>query len=1215
MKGLRFFVLVSGLLGAAQPALAAVTATGDVIPLGDGFVALGDVDLSGQNLTVGDTALGTVNVSSGDTLTSTSTRIGFTPTGDGAVNVTGAGSTLDVTNFLFVGREGQSVLDITDGGLVQAGRGRIAWGAGSSADVDLSGVGSTLRVTRELSIGGAPNADGGSATTDLETDGTRLYVGDFDPATFDALADPSLTAVVVSDTDGDGGDLFLRNGAALNAVVGLFANGVVVAGLNGGETGLIRLTGAGTQAATVETFVGLNGSGTLNVFEDARYGSVRVIAGFGQGSTGEINVASGGQLVTTERVLLGIDPDNTEDPAGSATLKVAADARFYVGENDATAAPNGLVIDHGARGLPGPDDGLYVGNGSTAVSDGLAVIGLSSASASSVDVTDAGSRWTHTGNMVIGDAGSGDLDIRVNASVVTTNALVGRQAGSDGLLDLFGGNSLGDVATFQATERLVLGGDLVGGVAVPGGTAEARMVSNGKLIVGDDVPGTASNGTTLLVTKLNGQPGGELDAIQSPILSEGNTIIGYHPDETGRVRLRGVGATLSTGGTNYIGLMGTAVVEVRDQAILDDSGAETSMVGAMPGSHGTLIVDGEDSFWFTGPMDVPASVGYEGAGVLHVTGGGQTQHAGSLLIASDPGSSGDVTTTGSGSPTLRSTITVGEDLHVGGKATGVGGVAVLSVEGGSLVDVANHTVLWNQGTINLRGGELKTGSLDFRGGAVNFEFGTLRLTDPAGTSLTYGLAQQLFGTSQPTIGPNQTLITEGPTDVLVPITIDGGTLDIHTPSSLSFVDFRTGTLRISKAKPRVGDTSLFDRRLTAELGQRYEFDSEDRFRVFPDGAIELRGGTVAVRDALGLENEGRVEGFGVIEGQVLNRSSGQITVRAGERMTFVGLIGDGLDTIINDGGITLLGGELDVHGPFSTGVSGALVGEDATIRSERLFNAGSLAFTSGHSRVYGDVLNSNRVIVSGDASVTFFDDFNNLATTQVSSGATAVFFNLFGNGPTGTGTIFLEADLRPGFSPGAFTFGGDVTFGAGSRTEIELAGLTPETEHDIVAIDGQLSLGGTLEVLLIDDATGETFAPSYGDVFEIVSAAGGLTGDYSAIDLPDLGQVLDWHVGRDNTSIALSVVAALPGDFNLDGFVDAGDFSVWRDTLGEEGVGLFADGDLDGRVTVADYEIWRANFGGSLDSAPAGNVPEPAAAMMLLTYAGCLAARIRRARA
>lgn len=59
----------------------------------------------------------------------------------------------------------------------------------------------------------------------------------------------------------------------------------------------------------------------------------------------------------------------------------------------------------------------------------------------------------------------------------------------------------------------------------------------------------------------------------------------------------------------------------------------------------------------------------------------------------------------------------------------------------------------------------------------------------------------------------------------------------------------------------------------------------------------------------------------------------------------------------------------------------------------------------------------------------------------------------------------------------------------------------------------------------------------------------------------------------------------LPGDYNQDGEVNAADYTLWRDTLGDSVIPFeLADGDGDGIVGSGDYQVWRSNFGSSLPS-------------------------------
>jgi hypothetical protein len=69
------------------------------------------------------------------------------------------------------------------------------------------------------------------------------------------------------------------------------------------------------------------------------------------------------------------------------------------------------------------------------------------------------------------------------------------------------------------------------------------------------------------------------------------------------------------------------------------------------------------------------------------------------------------------------------------------------------------------------------------------------------------------------------------------------------------------------------------------------------------------------------------------------------------------------------------------------------------------------------------------------------------------------------------------------------------------------------------------------------------------------------------------------------------------GDFNHDGFVNAADYTVWRDTAGSIQV-LAADGDGTRLVDGADYTLWSNNYVAS--GATGTAVPEPASALAAL---------------
>lgn len=91
-----------------------------------------------------------------------------------------------------------------------------------------------------------------------------------------------------------------------------------------------------------------------------------------------------------------------------------------------------------------------------------------------------------------------------------------------------------------------------------------------------------------------------------------------------------------------------------------------------------------------------------------------------------------------------------------------------------------------------------------------------------------------------------------------------------------------------------------------------------------------------------------------------------------------------------------------------------------------------------------------------------------------------------------------------------------------------------------------------------------------------------------------------------------ALFAFLPGDYNLDGVVNAPDYVIWRNTVGQT-VSAFsgADGDGDGIVDDDDYALWRSHFGNVLGSGSmaAVAVPEPGALLVgLFALCFCLPA-------
>jgi autotransporter-associated beta strand protein len=310
------------------------------------------------------------------------------------------------------------------------------------------------------------------------------------------------------------------------------------------------------------------------------------------------------------------------------------------------------------------------------------------------------------------------------------------------------------------------------------------------------------------------------------------------------------------------------------------------------------------------------------------------------------------------------------------------------------------------------------------------------------------------------------------------------------------------------------------------------------------------------------------------------------------------------------------------------------VDQPQTVQQIHLDGASSYSLVgSGPLELDTDSVDSQLVVTGGDHNWTA--PVNALANTtiDVASGASLALDNTFGfNGVTvtkqGSGTLLINGPeasqsgslnvtegtlsgdgaisgsinisggtVAPGSNTGSLHVKNNFTFGSAGVLQIELGGSSTQN-YDSLNVSGVANLAGTIDVTLIDN-----YEPVIGQAFLILTANQivdqGLV--LSALDADQF----DLHV-YNNAVVLKSIAPELAGDYNLDGIVDAADYTVWRNTLGWTNV-LLADGNHNGMVDYADYLVWKLNFG-STESAQAAAtdaaVPEPSSVGLL---AGLLA--------
>ena len=405
----------------------------------------------------------------------------------------------------------------------------------------------------------------------------------------------------------------------------------------------------------------------------------------------------------------------------------------------------------------------------------------------------------------------------------------------------------------------------------------------------------------------------------------------------------------------------------------------------------------------------------------------------------------------------------------------------------------------------------------------------------------------------------------------------------------------TGTLTITSL---TGNSAGGELRIDdgATLNVQSAFPSSGTIVLFGQNST-FGGGTVT--------NNGTLRGLGRVNNLIANSGTiraevGTLTLAAaGHTNTAAGRIEAGPGTQVlysqglatNSGLIALTGGAFD-NNNIALANPGRIEGY-GTLRTGGLTNTGTIS-VGGSLDVLGPVTQN--------------------ATVSTQSGTTVRFFGpVTGPGSyPGTGTVMFLNTFSPGASPAAVNFGGDVAFTGASSLIIELAGTSPGSQYDTLAVTGVAALAGGLDIDLLD-----SFVPAAGNVFQIINAAGGIAGSFANVSLPVLSNA-NWQLRYAADAVVLQV--ALLGDYNFNGVVDAADYVVWRKTSGQIGFALAADGNANNQIDANDYNVWRANFGNTIGSGTgdtaglpsSATVPEPARFVLALFGAIMgLAVRIR----
>jgi len=200
--------------------------------------------------------------------------------------------------------------------------------------------------------------------------------------------------------------------------------------------------------------------------------------------------------------------------------------------------------------------------------------------------------------------------------------------------------------------------------------------------------------------------------------------------------------------------------------------------------------------------------------------------------------------------------------------------------------------------------------------------------------------------------------------------------------------------------------------------------------------------------------------------------------------------------------------------------------------------------------------------------------------------------------------------LAPGMSIGATDIQGGYRQNAGTL-EIELASSPAAGQFDTLAATGLADLGGTLNVLALGG-----FRPMEGDTYPIITAAGGVSGDFATFTSNIVLGIPAGMSAFSGTSAGGTYRAVFNGytggDANGDHKVSIGDLAIMAGNWQDSGLDWSgADFNGDGVVSIGDLAVMAANWQWTLPEPPALPAPEPMSAFFLLGGAAAVLTRRR----
>ena len=805
-----------------------------------------------------------------------------------------------------------------------------------------------------------------------------------------------------------------------------------------------------------------------------------------------------------------------------------------------------------------------------------------------------------------------DGTLEVNGtSVFRVNANANVIAGSTGTINI------GPDASLEVTGPATLGGAFsVSGdfIFKPGVT----------LVVGDwDGDGTS---------EMNLQSGGTTATFSQEVGNVGHLTVPSNGTASFNGGLQTLGSATLNGSTAVFGVTGdttvTGLFQVQNGAIHRGSGTTTTQgdlefsgkldgrtlvaQGPTKGQQLTLqnnalfVNEGTYSFFSFGPPATVAGSGiFRNSGTLTQVANGFSEFIPSNTISSEfeqtaEGNLVPVSTIQlTGNSTIGGTITIPENATLSFGAAETDTTHTVSADTNETALLASSRRPGGDDPIRVLNGEISgDGKLEAKGNPTTGAKtqlklnGRVNLTGPnSGTTVGPGakVEVQLSGSMPTSLGQKLEVETD---DIDLPAEIEwlapliGGS---GPPMLYTVIEMKNGRLTADVPASSTPVSVLADDVVLVGINLLDNIALEAA-NIFLRDVLELRKAQLAI-----AQGEAQAEAGSQIKSPT---GDGSVSVANGGTLVIQGNPGDSSPAVaietpvgMKDGALIVQpGATLNVEGETTVEsctleilIDGKLIIEEITITQSTITAKSGSGDDKGGTLVVDNAValkDSTLNVESGaEATVTLGttrDEVENFTTNLDENGR--AFLNQFLKPDAnvaleGSGTVALRdlvnVGVQPGQSAGRLHITGDLPLGAGSDITIEIGGTTAITQHDVLAVTGQLDVSAvSLRVLLIENFQSSITST---DAFTVIETTEPIVGNFANVfngRLSTADGSFSVTFTENRTRVVLGDFISAP-DADSDGMSDA--FETQYGLNPNDPADAAADSDNDGEDNLAEF--------------------------------------------